>query len=77
MVVNRSVLGGGNTIKLECAGSEKEDGLVLMKFRTNPNWQSDIGVFDKIDVVGQLNLNRFYNYSKKEMIVQNNCLLMI
>lgn len=44
------------------------DGMELIKFRVDENYASDLGAFDEIDVVGQLSMNRFYNFGLKQMV---------
>lgn len=60
-IEEKKIMGGNNdTVKLSC------DGLVVMKFRANPDvWGADLGYDDTIDVVGTLNLNSWFNKYKK------------
>lgn len=41
----------------------------LIKFRVNENYASDLGVFDEIDAVGQLQMNEFYNFGLKKLVI--------
>lgn len=44
------------------------DNMELIKFRVNDKYANELGAFDEIDVVGQLSMNRFYNYGLKQMV---------
>ena len=56
MAIEKQVLGSNrNTIKLMC------DGINLMKFRVDENYADDVYPFADIEVIGQLNLNKWYN----------------
>ena len=44
------------------------DNMELIKFRVNDQYASELGVFDTIDVVGQLSMNVFYNFKTKETV---------
>ena len=35
----------------------------VIKFKTNENWASDVGMMDTIDVVGQLSLNEWTKWN--------------
>lgn len=44
------------------------DGLELVKFRVNDQYAKELGCYDTIDAVGQLQMNEFYHWTKKELI---------
>lgn len=55
-----------------CIGKTQEtvkiktfDDMELIKFRVNEHYASELGYFDTIDVVGQLNINEWYNFATK------------
>jgi single-stranded-DNA-specific exonuclease len=59
----------------ECIGKTQEtvkiktfDDMELIKFRVNEEYASELGYFDMIDVVGQLQMNEFYNFGLKQKI---------
>lgn len=58
-----------------CIGATREtvkiktfDNLELIRFRVNENYGAELGYFDKIDAVGKLSMNEFYNFKLKEKI---------
>jgi single-stranded-DNA-specific exonuclease len=67
-----------NNITVEesaCIGKTQEtvkiktfDELELIKFRVNDQYASELTYFDTISVVGQLQMNEFYNFKLKEKI---------
>lgn len=64
MVEERKVLGANSdTVKIEC------DGLHLLKFKTDEDWQGEIACFDHIDVIGQLNLNTWFHPRQRKEII--------
>jgi single-stranded-DNA-specific exonuclease len=57
----------------ECIGKTQEtvkiktfDELELIKFRVNDQYASELTYFDTISVVGELRMNRWYNFKTKE-----------
>jgi single-stranded-DNA-specific exonuclease len=44
------------------------DKVDLVKFKTTEDFAEEVDLFDKIDVIGQLNINSWYNSGKKQMI---------
>ncbi|AYP68359.1 putative SPBc2 prophage-derived single-strand DNA-specific exonuclease [Bacillus phage vB_BcoS-136] len=59
----------------QCIGKTMEtvkiktfDNLELIKFRVNEDYASELGYFDEISVVGQLQMNEFYNFGLKQKI---------
>lgn len=67
----RAVMGSNNdTIKINC-----ENAFALMKFRSNENYALDIeehfsnNFITEIDVIGTLNLNRFYHGGLKRWVI--------
>lgn len=77
MVGSRNVLGKNkDTIKIEC------DSMACMKFKVDSTYATDIvealdedpfGV--EIEVVGSLNLNKFFNYGLRKLIVTSQVLI--
>jgi single-stranded-DNA-specific exonuclease len=66
----------------ECIGKTQEtvkiktfDELELIKFRVNPRYASELGYFDKIDVVGQLQINSWYNFALKKQVITNQIMI--
>lgn len=62
--------------KAECIGKTKEtvkittlDSLELIKFKVNDKYASELGVYDEVNVVGELGLNEFYHWGLKKKIV--------
>ncbi|PGO60613.1 single-stranded-DNA-specific exonuclease RecJ [Priestia megaterium] len=60
----------------DCIGATQEtvkiktfDDMELIKFRVNDQYASELGYFDEIDVIGQLQMNEWYNFGKKEMVI--------
>jgi single-stranded-DNA-specific exonuclease len=60
----------------ECIGKTREtvkintlDDLVLIKFRVDENYASELELFDKIDAVGELRMNEFYNFKLRKKII--------
>jgi len=51
------------------------DEMELIKFRVNENYASELGYFDTIDAVGQLNVNEFYNFGLKKKVITNQIML--
>ena len=75
MTTKKEVIGQNkDTIKITCSTNNGGE-LVLIKFKTDKNWKNDIGTYDEIEAVGQLNLNEFFNWGKKEMITTKQVLV--
>lgn len=73
---------GINVERVDCIGSTREtvkiktfDEIELIKFRVNEDYASELGVFDTIEVVGQLSINEFYNFGLKQKIITNQIIL--
>lgn len=67
---------------VDCIGKTQEtvkiktfDSLELIKFRVDDTYASEIGVFDSIDVVGQLSVNEFYNFGLKQKVITNQVMI--
>lgn len=67
---------------VDCIGKTQEtvkiktlDDMELIKFRVNEDYASELGYFDSINVVGQLQMNEFYNFKLKEKICTPQVLL--
>lgn len=65
-----------------CIGKTQEtvkiktfDEVELIKFRVNENYASELGVFDEIDIVGQLGINRFYNFQTRIETLTNQVMI--
>lgn len=66
-----------NGVRVEesnCIGATREtvkittlDGIELIKFRVNESYASELGIFDEIDVIGNISMNEFYNFKTKVM----------
>ena len=59
-----------------CIGATQEtvkiktfDSMEMIKFRVSDQYASELGVFDNVDVVGQLGINEFYNFKLREKII--------
>lgn len=59
----------------ECIGKTQEtvkiktfDDMELIKFRVNESYASELGYFDSINAVGQLQMNEFYHFGLKKRI---------
>lgn len=62
MVVSRDIIGKTKeTVKIATAGD-----LVLIKFKVDENWHSDIDIFDEVSAIGTPTINVFYNFGTKE-----------
>jgi len=66
----------------ECIGKTLEtvkiqtlDDLELIKFRVNPKYASELSLYDTIDVVGQLQLNIWFNFKIKKRVVMPQILI--
>jgi single-stranded-DNA-specific exonuclease len=65
----------GITVEMaECIGKTREtvkiktfDDMELIKFRVNEDYASELSYFDTISVVGELRVNRWYNFKTKEL----------
>lgn len=73
----RAVLGKNlDTIKINC-----EDGLALMKFRSNDKYALDIeehfydNFTTELEVIGSININKFYNFGIKQWVISNQIFL--
>lgn len=67
---------------VDCIGKTQEtvkiktlDNMELIKFRVNDKYASELGIFDEIDVVGQLQINEFFNFQTKKKTITNQLLL--
>lgn len=65
MVDDVSVLGSGNTLKIKCGDID------LIKFRASEEEIKKVDVFDEIDVIGGLNVNRWYHPKYRQVIETN------
>ena len=61
--------------KVETLGKTKEtrkfktfDNFELIKFKVDESYGNEVGVYDTIDAVGELKMNEWYNFSKKEKV---------
>lgn len=61
--------------KVETLGKTKEtrkfktfDDFELIKFKVDESYGNEAGVYDTIDAVGELKMNEWYNFSKKEKV---------
>lgn len=65
LCVNDKKLMGKNldTIKIEC------DDLVLMKFRSNEDFFNDVPVYQDIEAIGTLNINKFFNFGIRQWVI--------
>lgn len=62
MVSDKSVIGKTQeTVKITV-----EDELVLIKFKVNEDWCSDVELFDTVSAIGTPLINVFYNFGTKE-----------
>lgn len=74
-----------NNISIEdvlCIGETKEtvkfktfDEIELIKFRVSEEYASEISIFDSIDVVGELNVNEWYNFKTKSKVITNQIMI--
>ncbi len=75
VTMKREVIGHNkDTIKITCS-TNKGNEIVLIKFKTDKMWQDDLEIYDQIEAVGQLNLNEFFHWGKKEMIITKQVLV--
>jgi single-stranded-DNA-specific exonuclease len=51
------------------------DNIELIKFKVNEHYASELGYFDTIDVVGQMNVNEWYNFATKVKTITNQVML--
>lgn len=65
-----------------CIGKTQEtvklktfDEFELIKFKVNEHYASELGYFDVIDAVGELNINSFYNFGLKQMVITNQMMI--
>ena len=65
-----------------CIGKTQEtvkiktfDEFELIKFKVNEHYASELGYFDIIDAVGELNINSFYNFGLKQMVITNQMMI--
>lgn len=65
MVDDVNVIGGGNTLKI------KAGNIDLLKFNASEDEISRIDIFDEIDVIGSLNVNRWYHPKYRQVIETN------
>lgn len=61
--------------KVETLGKTKEtrkfktfDDFELIKFKVDESYGNEAGIYDTIDAVGELKMNEWYNFSKKEKV---------
>lgn len=52
-----------DTVKIEC------DAIDVMKFRTDETFYEEFPLYNKIDLIGSLNINRYYNFGLKQLVV--------
>ncbi|MER2008515.1 MAG: DHH family phosphoesterase [Psychrobacillus sp.] len=52
------------------------DEMELIKFKVNEHYASELGYFDTIDVVGQLQINEFYNFGTKQRTITNQVMIL-
>lgn len=65
-----------------CIGATQEtvkvktfDDLELIKFRVNESYASELDLFDEIDVVGSLGVNKFFNFQSRTTIITNQVMI--
>lgn len=65
-----------------CIGKTQEtvkiktfDEMELIKFKVNEHYASELSYFDSIDVVGQLQVNEFYNFATKQRTITNQIMI--
>jgi single-stranded-DNA-specific exonuclease len=53
-----------NVLKIKC------DGLNLMKFKVKEDYAENVEDMDTLEVIGQLNINEWYNWGKRQTITE-------
>lgn len=52
------------TVKIKTLNGNLE----MIKFKTTPDYASDLGFYDRVDVVGQLQINEWYNFGQRKKV---------
>jgi len=69
VVQERAVIGKNNdTIKFNCIDNITGEEINAIKFKTSDDWKSNLSFGDKIEVLGQINLNKYFSYRDGEVI---------
>ncbi|GFN32433.1 single-stranded-DNA-specific exonuclease RecJ [Paenibacillus xylaniclasticus] len=84
VVIQKNIIGGGNTIKLGCLDESEtwfldesdyekiKPKLVAMRFKADDEFIQGVEVGQKIDIVGTLNLNEWIRYKPRYEVVKTN-----
>ncbi len=60
-----------NAVKFSC----NDGGLELIRFRVKENWMENIDYPELVDVVGELNINKFFNWGIKKTVITNQIII--